>query len=102
MAANDAETLDAYTRIVTESDGIAVEVAVITWDGQIPQMNWRRVFTLPSDTPRVEVHKARRRLLAMRKYFALCAECRLRQVKGQMEDSRICQDCATANHGTVY
>lgn len=37
-----------------------------------------------------------------RRFFMPCRECGEKQPKGWMHDSKICQCCASKNHGVVY
>lgn len=101
MASNNDELLRDYTRARLDGDTQVVEVAVIDWPGPaVPELSWVETVRLPADASADEVDRARRKLLARRKFFVICKDCGERNAKGHTEGG-VCHGCMEKS-GVVF
>lgn len=99
----DSEFVEEFFRIERETQETRILVRMISWDGPYtPVSKWVPGLTLSDDASATDVDEAISTLLQDPKFFCLCEECSERKPVGWMHDERICQGCASRNHGVVY
>jgi len=101
VASVDDDLLGDYTRVRLDAGMHVIEVGVVSWQGaHSPELSWVEAARLPADTAAAEVERARRKLLAQRKFFVICKVCGERNAKGHTEQ-RVCHGCMEKS-GTVF
>lgn len=101
--AADDQLVEEYTRVRTSADAHLVEVAVVEWQGaHSPLLSWMETARLPLSASNEDLVRARRRLLARRRFFVVCNDCSTRYPKGHTTGRGICHDCASSKHGIVF
>ena len=101
--ADDSELVAEFFRTERVEGETRVFVRMISWRGaHTPTSTWVPGTTLSGDSTDTEVDEAIRTLLQHSRFFRTCVECCKRKPVGWMDDERICQSCATRNHGVVY
>lgn len=103
MDLSDIELFRDMTRVIESPEAVVLEVAEVHWlQPHSLFIVWHPVVVLqPSSSP-VRIEAARKSLLHRKRFFALCAECGLRNIKGHMDSGALCMSCAKSNHGMVY
>ncbi len=92
-----------FIRIETTQNEVQILVHEIRWHGpHTPIHTWAVGKSLPATASEAEVEKATAAILQDHRYFRTCLECGERKPLGWMNDERICQGCAVANHGIVH
>ena len=95
----DAEILRKFVRTVPLDEGVAVEVARISWEGHTPSTTWERVV-VSVDAPAAAA--LAKRLSANRRYFQRCRTCGELNPTGWMFRPTMCQSCAERTLGIVF
>ena len=99
----DRELLTEFIRIERAEKEVQILVREIRWEGpHTPVSSWVIGSSLPDTASEADVEKATARILEDDGYFQVCNECGERKPPGWMNDERICQGCAVANHGVVH
>lgn len=103
MDLRDIELIQDMTRVIESPEAVVLEVAEVHWlQPHSPFIVWHPVVVLPPECSPVRIEAARKSLLHRKRFFALCAECGLRNIKGHMDSGSLCMSCAESNHGMVY
>lgn len=101
MTEEDEELLREYTRFRRDETGLAVDVAVITWNVQRPERSWVEALRLQVSSSATEQAQALQELLSRPEFFIVCEECSRRLLKGHTS-SGVCHRCLERNHGVVF
>ncbi len=100
---NDTELLKEFIRIEKAQNEFQILVHEIRWQGpHTPIHTWAVAESLPNTASESEIENATVGILRDDRYFRSCLECGERKPLGWMQDERICQGCAVANHGIVH
>ena len=100
---NDREFLEEFVRVKRTENSVQILVRKIRWEGpHTPISTWVTGRSLPDTASEAAIEKATASLLEDHRYFRTCLECGERKPFGWMNDERICQGCAEANHGVVH
>ena len=99
----DQEVMDQFIRIAEFKGYLYFIVTKIEWPGPSEPRSFPEIVSrleIPSDGD--PISKEQLRISELKKYFRRCEDCRELNPVGWMHDSRICQHCATQNHGVMY
>ncbi len=100
---NDRELLKEFVRVEKTQNAVQILVHEIRWEGpHTPISTWAIGRSLPDTASEAEIENAAARILENPRYFRTCSECGQRKPFGWMQNDRICQECAVANHGVVH
>jgi hypothetical protein len=103
MDLSDIELIQDMTRIIESPEAVVFEVVEVHWlKPRSPCIVWHPVVVLPPGSSPIRIEAARKSLLHRKRFFALCAECGLRNIKGHMASAFLCMGCAERNHDIVY
>ncbi len=99
----DRELRKEFIRIEKTQDEVQIRVHEIRWQGShSPIHSWVVRKSLPATASDAEIENAAADILQDHRYFRTCPECGERKPLGWMQNDRICQECAVANHGVVH
>jgi hypothetical protein len=100
---NQQQITKEFIKIEKGHTSMKLFVKEIVWEGpHTPTENWILISKVGSDVDKPKVDEMVRAILMNEKYFKTCGECGEIKPDGWMHDNKICQGCATKNHGVVY
>jgi len=100
---NDAQIIKEFIKVEKTDRCVKIFVKHISWPKVYePHSEWIEGDTLPGKASQSEIQDAVKRVLENDRHFRVCQECGERNPTGWMDNDRICQGCAQANHGILY
>ncbi len=103
MNSNDIDLIKDMTRVIVSPEAIVLEVAEVHWlTPHSPFTVWHPVVVLSPSSPQEKIEASRKSLLTRKKFFATCAECGRRSIKGHMHSESFCMSCAEVNNDIAY
>ena len=97
------DKLDDFFQCVPTPKGWAYQTGIVRWPHpHTPELEWITVrrWKTPPDAARLA--RARKAVLAQRRFFLTCSICHQVQNIGHMHGDDVCQGCASRESGVLY
>src|SRR5690606_37437426 len=103
VALNRNSLLEEFVSVDSSDEGIRLHVRTISWRGpHTPVSEWVLWKQINAEPDHADLDRLYDEILADRRYFGLCAQCRECNPFGWMHDPDLCQSCAERHHGVMY
>jgi len=99
----DQEIIDEFIEVIEEDAMTRFTVKIIEWPHPAEPVSRPSVVSeVKGRLSPEQIDKEKLRISRMRRYFRRCVECKQLNPVGWMLDTKICQSCASKNHGVVF
>ena len=97
-----SDDLADFFRCEETADGWRLQVGIVTWDGQTPELEWSTFRQWKTQPNKGDLTEARDAASSDTRYFRTCTRCHELTNAGHMHDAQTCQSCAERHLGVVH